>query len=191
VSTFRVVDTTTRWRAGFLVLDEAHIVGPDDEQLTRSVVRHPGAVVVVPVDDDRRHALLVRQYRAAVDGDLLEVVAGKRDVEGEPPVATAARELEEELGHRAGRLVRLCEFYNSPGFCDEYTHLYCALDLEPLDGSRGVTAEEREMTVERVAFDAVGGLVASGALVDAKSIVGLLLTRQFLAGEYAGMPDRA
>jgi ADP-ribose pyrophosphatase len=188
MTSFRVVDTTTRWRAGFLVLDEAHVLGPDDEQLTRSVVRHPGAVVVVPVADDGAHALMVRQYRASVDGDLLEVVAGKRDVDDEAPAETARRELEEEVGHRPGRLVKLCEFYNSPGFCDEYTHVYCALDLVPLDTPRGVTAEERAMTVERVAFDDVESLIAAGELADAKSIVGLLLTRRYLAGEYTGMP---
>jgi len=186
MSSFRVVDATTRWRAGFLVLDEAHVVGNDGEQFTRSVVRHPGAVVVVPVEAEGSHALLVRQFRAATGNDLLEVVAGKRDVDGESPEVTAHRELEEELGYRAGRLVKLCEFYNSPGFTDEYTHLYCALELEPLDGPRGVTAEERVMTVERVALDAVELMIASGALVDAKSIIGLLLTRRYLAGEYPG-----
>jgi ADP-ribose pyrophosphatase len=148
----------------------------------RSVVRHPGAVVVVAVDDEQC-AVLVRQYRAGADRDILEVVAGKRDVDGEPPEETARRELEEEVGLAAGRLVKLCEFYNSPGFTDEYTHLYVALDLVPFDGPRGVTQEEAAMTVERVVLDDVEGLIASRALVDAKSIIGLLLTRRFLAGE--------
>ena len=81
---------------------------------------HPGAVVVVPVDADG-NALLVRQYRVAAGRDLLEVPAGKRDVPGEPPEVTASRELEEEIGRRAGRLRLLCEFFNSPGFTDEHT----------------------------------------------------------------------
>jgi 8-oxo-dGTP pyrophosphatase MutT (NUDIX family) len=186
MSSFQVVDTTTRWRAGFLVLDEAHVVSQDGEEFTRSVVRHPGAVVVVPVERDGSHALLLRQFRAAIGDDLLEVVAGKRDVDGESPEATAHRELEEELCHRSQRLVKLGEFYNSPGFTDEYTHLYCALDLEPMDGPRGVTAEERVMTIERVAFDDVERMIAMRELVDAKSIIGLLLTRRYLAGEYPG-----
>jgi 8-oxo-dGTP pyrophosphatase MutT (NUDIX family) len=185
VSTFRVVDSTTRWRAGFLVLDETHIEGPDGAVFTRSIVRHPGAVVVVAVAVDGR-ALLVRQYRASVDRELLEVVAGKRDVKGEPPEDTARRELEEEIGQRAGRLVPLCEFYNSPGFTDEHTFLYVALDLTELDGPRGVTEEEAAMSVEAVDLDDVEQLIASGALVDAKSIIGLLLTRRYLAGEFAG-----
>ena len=62
---------------------------------------------------------MVRQFRAAVDDDLLEIPAGKRDVDGEPTEVTAARELAEEVGRRAGRLELLARFYNSPGFSDE------------------------------------------------------------------------
>jgi len=113
-------------------------------------------------------------------------VAGKRDVEGEEPETTAIREMHEEIGRRPGRLVKLCEFFNSPGFCDEYTHLYAALDLEPLDTSAAVNPEERAMTVERVRLTAVDALIAEGRIVDAKSIVGLVLTRRYLAGEFDG-----
>lgn len=186
MTSFRVVDTTTRWRAGFLVLDEAHVEGSDGDQFIRSVVRHPGAVVVVPVEADHAGSLLVRQFRAATGSDVLEVVAGKRDVEGEDPLETAHRELAEELGQRAGRMVKLAEFYNSPGFTDEYTHLYAAFELTGLEGERGVTAEERAMTTQRVAFDDLDSLIATGGLVDAKSIIGLLLTRRYVAGEYPG-----
>ena len=118
--------------------------------------------------------------------DLLEVPAGKRDVADEPPEATALRELEEETGHRAGRLVKLCEFYNSPGFCDEYTHLYAALDLEKLDAPAAVNPEERAITIEPVRLADIDALIARGEIVDAKSIIGLLLTRRYLSGEYAG-----
>ncbi|MFN8036092.1 MAG: NUDIX hydrolase [Acidimicrobiia bacterium] len=188
--TFRVVGATSVVEAGFLRVSETHVEG-FDESFTRYVVHHPGAVVVVPVLADHETALLVRQFRAAVGGSLLEVVAGKRDVEGEPPEVTAGRELEEEIGQRPGRLVKLAEFYNSPGFCDEYTHLFLALDLEPLDAARGVTAEEREMTVETVALSQVDELVASGEIRDAKTIIGLTLARRYLAGEYAGLRTRA
>jgi ADP-ribose pyrophosphatase len=142
--------------------------------------------VAVPVEPDREHVLLVRQYRVAADRELLEVVAGKRDVEGEAPETTASREMHEEIGRRPGRLVKLCEFFNSPGFCDEYTHLYAALDVEKLDAPAAVNAEERAMTVERVHLDEVDDLVADGRIVDAKSIVGLLLTRRYLGGELDG-----
>lgn len=185
MSTFTIVGRETVVDTGFIRLDDLEVEGAG-EHFTRLVVRHPGAVVVVPVERDREHVLLVRQYRAAADQELLEVVAGKRDVEGEEPETTATREMHEEIGRRPGRLVKLCEFYNSPGFCDEYTHLYAALDLEELDAPAAVNPEERALTIEEVRLADVDDLIAGGGIVDAKSIVGLQLTRRYLAGEYGG-----
>lgn len=185
MSRFRILGSETVVDTGFIRLADLQVEG-EGERFTRLVVRHPGAVVVVPVEPDREHALLVRQYRAAADRELLEVVAGKRDVEGEAPETTASREMHEEIGRRPGRLVKLCEFFNTPGFCDEYTHLYAALDIERLDTPAAVNAEERALTVERVHFDEVDDLIADGRIVDAKSIVGLLLARRYLRGEFDG-----
>ncbi|GMU78723.1 MAG: ADP-ribose pyrophosphatase [Acidimicrobiia bacterium] len=180
-SGFRIVDRSTVATGGFLALDDVRIVGADGERHQRFVVRHPGAVVVVPIDDGFTDALLVRQYRAAVDRELLEVPAGKRDVDGEAPEATAHRELEEEIGHRARSLVDLAEFYNTPGFCDEYTYLFCALGLEPLASRSAQTAEEHAMAVVRVALDDVDEMIAAREIVDAKTIIGLTLARARLA----------
>ncbi len=175
---FRVLGSEVVAVAGFLSIDEQRIKAPDGEEFTRVVVRHPGAVVVVPVEDDE--VLLVRQYRAAVGDTILEIPAGKRDVDGEPPEETARRELEEEIGRRPGRLVKLAEFFNTPGFCDEHTHLFLALDLEDLGGNDAVGPEERAMTMERVPLDRVDDLIESGELRDAKTIIGLLLARRYL-----------
>lgn len=150
---------------------------PDGVVLERDVVKHPGAVSVVPVDGDE--VILVRQYRAALGRDLLEIPAGKRDVPGEPPEATAARELEEEIGMRAATLVPLAEFYNSAGFSDEYSYVYLATDLETGEQSlQGV--EEQHMTVERYRLDDVPAMIAAHELVDAKTIIGLLLALRHL-----------
>jgi 8-oxo-dGTP pyrophosphatase MutT (NUDIX family) len=177
---FRVLDSSTLCEAGFLSVSRVRVAGPDGDEFDRHVVHHPGAVVVVPVLDG--DALLVRQWRVATGATLLEVPAGKRDVDGEAPEATANRELEEEIGYHAGRLDLLCEFYNSPGFCDEYTYLYLATELEARE--RGaVSAEEAAMTIERVPLDRVDDLIATRALIDAKSIIGLTLARRFLARE--------
>lgn len=178
---FRIIGQSTVAAAGFLQLADLRVEGPDGAVHERFVVRHPGAVVVVPVTDDGAHALLVRQYRVAVDAALLEVPAGKRDVTGEPPEATAHRELEEEIGHRARSLVPLAEFYNTPGFCDEYTYLYCAHGLVALPERNTQTAEEHEMQIERVALADVEGLIATREIVDAKTIIGLLLAKAHLA----------
>jgi ADP-ribose pyrophosphatase len=176
---FRVVQRATIAEAGFLSLVRVRVAGPDGSEFDRHVVPHPGAVAVVPVDGDGR-ALLVRQYRVAVGRALLEVPAGKRDVPGEAPEATAVRELEEEVGRRAGRLVLLCEFYNSPGFTDEHTTVFLATELS-LGARAATSAEEQAMSLERVPLAEIDGLVATGDIVDAKSIIGLLLARRFLS----------
>ena len=135
---------------------------------------------MVPVVDEGTAVLLVRQYRAPLDASLLEIPAGLRDVDGEPPAETARRELVEEVGMRAGRIEKLCAFHNSPGFCDEVVHVFAAFDLEPCDRDlQGI--EEQHMTVERVALEAVPGLVTSGAITDAKTVIGLSLVRDLLA----------
>lgn len=145
----------------------------------REVIHHPGAVAMVALLDDCSTVLLVRQYRSALEGALLEIPAGKRDVTGEPPEVTAARELEEEVGYRPGRLVKLAEFYTTPGFCDERAIVYLALDLQP-----GTAAphgpEETHMTIEHIALADVGAMIASGRLCDAKTIIGLTLARSHL-----------
>jgi ADP-ribose pyrophosphatase len=182
---FRVLGSSTLCDAGFLSVSRLRVAGPDGDEFDRHVVHHPGAVVVVPVianPDGGSDALLVRQWRVATGAALLEVPAGKRDVAGEPPETTANRELEEEIGYHAGRLDPLCEFYNSPGFCDEYTYLFLATELEARERA-AVSAEEAAMTIERVPLDRVDDLIATRALVDAKSIIGLLLARRFLALE--------
>ena len=183
-SPFAVVGETRLIDTGFVAIDRVTI-RTDGETFERTVVRHPGAVVVVPVDADGR-AVLVRQFRAATGGELLEVPAGKRDHAGEVPAHTAARELEEEIGRRAGRLVKLAEFWNTPGFCDEYSHVYAALDLEIVgDGTGAPTSpEEHAMTIETIALTDVERLITERRLVDAKSIIALLLARQYLAGAH-------
>lgn len=153
---------------------------PDGSTFQRDIVHHPGAVSVVPVTE-KGTVLLVRQYRAAIDAELLEIPAGKRDVEDEEPLACATRELAEEVGMRAGRLDQLAEFYNSPGFCDERAFVFLATELSPV-ASSAHSVEERHMTVEEVALDDVPALIADGRLTDAKSIIGLCLARERLSG---------
>jgi ADP-ribose pyrophosphatase len=179
LSRFRKAGEEVVYRGSLISVARGTFVDPSGIEFTRDVVHHPGAVSVVPVVDEGNAVLMVRQYRAAVDRDLLEIPAGKRDVDGEPVELTARRELEEEIGMRAGRLERLGEFYNSPGFCDEHSFVFMALDLVPgATSAQGV--EEQHMTVEQVSFEEVPGLIARGALIDAKSIIGLSLARLVL-----------
>jgi len=181
LSTFRKRSEREVFRGSLIIVAQATFEAPDGRTFERDIVHHPGAVSVVPVVGDDR-VLLVRQYRAAIDRELLEIPAGKRDVDGEEIELTAARELEEEVGMRAGRLDVLAEFYNSPGFCDEHAFVYLARDLEPCAPSaQGV--EEQHMTIEEVSLADIPGLIAARELVDAKSILGLALARERLREE--------
>ena len=149
----------------------ARFRGPDGAEFERDVVHHPGAVAVLPLHDDGT-VTLVRQFRAALDADLLELPAGLRDVEGEADATTARRELVEEAGLEAGQVELLATFHNSPGYCDESVAIYLATDLREVDHDRqGV--EEQAMTIERLALDDALALVDAGEVTDAKTVIGL------------------
>lgn len=146
---------------------------PDGTEFQRDIVRHPGAVSVVPYHGDGT-VTMVRQYRAALDMLLLEIPAGKRDVADEEPELTAHRELAEEVGLRAGRMEPLVEFVNSAGFTDEYSHVFLATDLTVVDRDvQGI--EEENLTIERIRLDEVPAMIADHRLLDIKSIIGLTM----------------
>jgi 8-oxo-dGTP pyrophosphatase MutT (NUDIX family) len=151
---------------------EATFEAPDGSRFTRDILRHPGAVGVVAVDQDE--VLMVRQYRPAIDEWLLEIPAGTRDQPGEEPRSTAVRELAEEVGATAASVVPLASYLVAPGVSDEVMHLFLATGLRL--GRRSADGpEEEHMTVERIRLPDAPALIASGAIQDAKSIVGLLL----------------
>jgi ADP-ribose pyrophosphatase len=173
---FRRIDEQGVYDGRLITVARARFEAPDGDRFEREIVHHPGAVVIVPLHDDGE-VTLVRQFRAAVDKELLEIPAGKRDVDGEPPEATAVRELAEEVGLRAGQLDLLARFYNSPGFSDEFSWCYLATDLTTVATDlQGI--EEQHMSVERVALRDVAVLISDGRIVDAKTIVGLSLAAQ-------------
>ena len=158
----------------FEVVDAA-LEAPDGRRFNRDVVRHPGAVAVVAVEDGE--VVLVRQYRPAVDRELLEIPAGRCDVEGEPPEGTARRELVEEAGLRCDSLESLGACYNSPGFCDEITRFFLASGLHAVP-TQPDGVEEEWMTVEMTGLGDVGPMIESGEICDAKTVAGLLLAMQ-------------
>jgi ADP-ribose pyrophosphatase len=172
---FRHLGDEVQVRGWRISLVRASFTAPDGERFTRDVVRHPGAVAVVPATAHGT-VLLVRQYRGPVDRAVLEIPAGTRDVEGEDPALTARRELEEEVGVRAGSMQRLTSVLNSPGFCDEETVLFLARDLEPTTTARH-GHEERFIDVVELSWAEVDAMLASGDIVDAQTVIGLLLAR--------------
>ncbi len=176
---FRHLDDRVLHRGHAISLVIGTYEAPNGTTFEREIVRHPGAVSVVPLHADGT-VTLVRQYRAALDTELLEIPAGKRDVDGEAPGLTAARELAEEVGLRAGRLELLAEFVNSAGFCDEHSWVFLGRDLEDVPTDvQGI--EEQHMSVVRVPLADVPAMIADRRLLDAKTIIGLTLAAQRVA----------
>ena len=141
----------------------------DGPEFDREIVEHSGSVVLIPITDDGK-VLLIRQYRQAAECFLLEASAGTREA-GESPEVTAHRELQEEVGYKAGRLISIGGSWVAPGYSTEYSHIYIATDLEPApmpfdDGE--------DIVVEEVDFDDIHRLISTGELEDQMSIAALL-----------------
>jgi ADP-ribose pyrophosphatase len=155
-----------RGRSIVVQVEEAEL--PGGRRVELDVVRHPGAAAVVPFESDDV-VLLIRQFRHAAGGTIWEVPAGKLD--GEAPAVCAARELEEEVGRRAGRLVPLASILTTPGFTDEVIHLFAAFDLAPVPQR---LEHDEVIEVVPVPLARALQLIWSGELRDAKSALALL-----------------
>lgn len=161
-------------------LVKATFEAPDGTVFERDVVRDRRVVAMVPVLEDLRTVLLVRQYRGPVDREMLEIPAGLCDVEGEDdPVVTANRELIEEIGRSAGKLQLLATINQSAGISDEHGLVYLATDLtEVPDDRQGI--EESYMTVEEFDLHRLDHAIAHGEITDVKTLVGLMRARDVL-----------
>jgi ADP-ribose pyrophosphatase len=149
----------------------------DGEEADREIVSHPGAVGIVAHDDE--HVYLVRQPREAIGvPDLLEIPAGKLDVEGEEPEDNGRRELAEEIGKAADHWEHLKTYYSSAGFTDEQVHVFLATGLR--DVERPETDEEERIELVAWPLADLDGLI--DACTDAKSLIGLLELRRRRSG---------
>ena len=139
-------------------------------EIVREVVRHPGGAGALPLFDDGRVAL-VKQYRHPARRELLEIPAGKIE-DCETPEMCAAREVEQEIGFRAGRIEKLAEFYSTPGFCEEKLHVYLATDLTP---SSQALDHDEWVEVVYLPFAEAAQMAERGGIEDSKTIIALLL----------------
>ena len=141
----------------------------DGSQSKRELVKHPGAVAVLPIDAEG-NVLLVRQFRIAAGRVLTEVPAGTLNV-GEDPLLCAERELQEEVGYRPGKLESLGGIFVAPGYTTEFIHLYLATDLKE---ARLEQDADEFIEVDRVPFAQVIDMIERGEIIDGKSIVCVL-----------------
>jgi ADP-ribose pyrophosphatase len=150
------------------------VINAEGHETTREIIEHVECVAVVPVDTNG-DILLVRQYRKAVEQDLLEIPAGGIDP-GEDPETAVKRELQEEIGYIPGKVDRLGGYFSSPGFCKEYLYLYLAMDLKP---SQLYAEDTAGIVIVRAKPSEIKKLIQNGDICDAKSIAGLLYYLEF------------
>ena len=171
---FERIDSRTAWEGRIATVRIDRFRYADGEEVDREVVAHPGAVGVVAYDGER--VWLVRQPREAVgDPALLEVPAGKLDVEGESALRTAQRELVEEVGLEAREWRELLSFFTSPGFTDERVVLFAATGLREVGGQ----PDEGER-IEIVPWPLARLDEAIAGCRDSKSLIGLMWLRDEL-----------
>jgi 8-oxo-dGTP pyrophosphatase MutT (NUDIX family) len=172
---FELISSETVYDGRIISVEKHRYRYPDGEEAEREVVRHPGAVGVVPVDDE--HVWLVRQPREATgDPDMLEIPAGKLDEEGEEPLDTGKRELAEEIGKGAEHWEHLTTVFTSVGILDEEIHLYLASGLH----DREVEPPDHDERIEIVPWPLARLDEAIDATSDAKTKIALLLLQRRL-----------
>jgi ADP-ribose pyrophosphatase len=140
-------------------------------------VRHPGGALIVPVTADGK-LVLIRQYRFAARGRLLEFPAGTVELD-EDPAETAAREIEEETGYRCDRLNKLGQFFLAPGYSDEIIYVFLAQELEKSERPQNLD-EDEDLEVVLMTPSQLEEAIQVGDAVDAKSIAALVMARPFL-----------
>jgi ADP-ribose pyrophosphatase len=148
---------------------------PNGKSAKREIIRHVGAVALVPIDKDG-NVILVRQFRHAAGKILLEIPAGTLN-KGEDPDLCAARELQEETGYKPGRLQRIGGIYTAPGYTSEFIYLYLATDLIESTLNKD---EDEFIETERMPLKNALKLIKSGEIADGKSVSGLLLAKDIL-----------
>jgi 8-oxo-dGTP pyrophosphatase MutT (NUDIX family) len=192
---FAVSDSETVYVGRVLAVRLDHVMMPGGRVAQREIVEHPGAVAIVPLHDDAS-VVMIDQYRHAVGRRLRELPAGLLDTPGEDPVATARRELVEEVGCTAQDWSVLVDVVSSPGFSDEAVRVFLARGLTEIGRPAGGDDEEADLSVVRVPLADAVRQVLAGEIVNASTVAGLLAAQAVLAGTAqprpvdASWPDR-
>ncbi len=164
-----ILNTEVIYDGRLVKLERSTVRLPNGAESFREVVRHPGAVAIVPVDSDGA-LVLVRQFRLPAGQVLLEIPAGTLE-NGEDPRECAIRELQEEIGYKPGVLEPLGAVYLAPGYSSEYTYLFIARDLvhSKLDAD-----EDENLRVERVKLDDMLARIDANEIEDVKTVAAVL-----------------
>lgn len=165
-----ILDSRMVWRGDYLSVEDTTVRLPNGSLGHRDIVRHPGAVAVIALTDDGK-IVLVHQYRTPLEQVTVEIPAGKMEP-GEDPATAAARELMEETGYLAERMAYLGPITPAPGYSDELLHLYMAMGLSFVGASPD---DDEFINVDLVNLNEMVDRVLDGKVIDAKTVVGILL----------------
>ncbi|GAB3461243.1 NUDIX hydrolase [Streptomonospora sediminis] len=180
---YRGAKTATR-------VDHVRMPGADgDEVVPREYLDHPGSVVALALDEQDR-VLLLSQYRHPVGHRLWELPAGVRDEEGEPPLATAQRELREEAGFRAERWYELADFFPSPGFSSERIQVFLGRGLTRLEAAEvgfDRIHEETDMVLRWLPLEEAAAAVLAQRLHNGAAVIGILAAATAARDSFAGL----
>jgi ADP-ribose pyrophosphatase len=170
------LNRTLVYRCRVFDVFEGDVRLPDGRIVRQSWVDHRPTIAVVPVNPEGK-LILIRQYRHATGGMIVEIPAGTMDHPDEAVEECVQRELAEEAGFQAGRLVKLFEGYLVPGWSNEYMHFFLALDLHPA----ALPADDDEyIRVMPTSLAEAGRMIRDGRIVDAKTALGIEMARAYL-----------
>ncbi len=164
------------YEGGLLKVNKDVVELPNGKQAVREWIEHPGAAAVVPLLNNGK-IVMVRQYRHPMGKVTLEIPAGKLDGPHEDPLDCARRELKEETGYRAHTLIKLTTIATTVGFSNEVIHLYVAKDL---DAGLQCPDEDEFINTVMISVDEIDELIQTGKIDDAKSVVSLLMVKNFI-----------
>lgn len=154
---------------------EEDVTLPNGRAAKRELIAHPGGAGMVAVDENG-NVLMVEQYRIAARSMMLEIPAGKLEY-GEDPKTCAEREITEETGYEAGKVVFLGDYYATPGYCEEVLHLYLGTELT----WQGQNLDEGEfLNVKKYPLDEVYKMVMDNKIIDAKTAIAILKAKAIL-----------
>ncbi|ALC85904.1 ADP-ribose pyrophosphatase [Bacillus sp. FJAT-22090] len=173
----KTIQTDLKYKGRIITLQVDEVLLPNGEKSNREIVKHPGAVAIIALTEDKK-IVLVEQYRKALERSIIEIPAGKIEP-GEPPEVTALRELEEETGYTTSKLIYIQSFATSPGFADEIIHLYFAENIEKMTVKANLD-EDEFVELMYVSMDEMESLIKNKQVYDAKTAFAFLWLKNYL-----------
>ncbi|TQR10958.1 NUDIX hydrolase [Psychrobacillus soli] len=173
----KTIQTEMKFQGRIITLQVDEVELPNGKTGKREIVKHPGAVAIIPITEDKK-IILVEQYRKALERSIIEIPAGKIEP-NEAPELTALRELEEETGYTTNKLQYIQSFATSPGFADEIIHLYLAENIVKVE-EKAELDEDEFVELMHVSLEEMESMITSKQIYDAKTAFAYLWVKNYL-----------